>query len=411
MKNAHVEFTEGFQKLETLLNLIPGTLFHFDRNGKILWYHPEENSNSIIPSDGIIGKNTGDFFDEKLSGKILFAIDQTLSNGQFEHEYEFFSGGELKYFTAKYSKLNENEIISLVRDNTSQKKTEESHCHDIELHAGAKCPYFVVKQKRISGKEKELLLGKRILVVEDDKFNQFLIQNFLRKSSIDSEMAENGKDAIELLQDKSFDLILMDIEMPVMDGYSATEIIRNEMGSEIPIIAVTAKINDETIQKILAAGMNDYALKPFKPDYLYAKMVKILQIGGPVNGGEPAEKVSSMPGFRKLSDTARLKQAVGNDPMQLKAMIARFLEITPAYYQEVLDAYEIRDFSLMQHASHKIKSSVELLASKNFINNIRQINKYTPENKGNIKIEFLIKYFRNSFPSLCNELRNELVNL
>ncbi len=411
MKKAHVEFTEGLQKLETLLTLITGTLFHFDRNGKILWYHPEENTNSIIPADGIIGKNAGDFFDAKLSAKILFAIEQTLSNGQFEHEYEIFSGGELKYFTAKYSKLNENEIISLVRDNTSEIRSSESHGLDIELNAGAKCSCLEVKQRIIQGKERELLHGKRVLLVEDDKFNQFLIQNFLRKLSIDAETVENGKHAIDLLQDKSFDLILMDIEMPVMDGYSATEIIRNEIGSEIPIIAVTAKINDEIIQKILAAGMNDYALKPFKPDYLYAKMVKILQISGPLNEGEPLEMVKSLPGLRKLSDTTKLKQAVGNDPLQLKAMIVRFLEITPAYYQEVLDAYEIRDFSLMQHSSHKIKSSVELLASKNFVNNIRQINKYTPENKDNIKIEFRIKYFRNSFPSLCNELRKELMNL
>ncbi len=108
------------------------------------------------------------------------------------------------------------------------------------------------------------LRGKRVLLVEDNDFNRMLAGVILANSSLNVTEAANGEIAVALAKNHSFDLILMDVQMPVMDGYDATRLIRQQSGPSVPIIALTANAISGEREKCLAVGMNDYLTKPFQ---------------------------------------------------------------------------------------------------------------------------------------------------
>ena len=117
--------------------------------------------------------------------------------------------------------------------------------------------------------------GARLLLVEDDEINQQVARELLESYGIKVVVAENGEEAIALLREEQFDCVLMDIQMPVMDGVSATrEIRKNPQFSKLPIIALTANVMVSEQNEFLSAGMNDHIGKPIDPDQLIAKLVK-----------------------------------------------------------------------------------------------------------------------------------------
>ncbi|MDF2613819.1 MAG: domain S-box protein [Clostridia bacterium] len=127
--------------------------------------------------------------------------------------------------------------------------------------------------------KKDMML--RVLVVEDSKVNQLLIKKMLTKKNWIVETAENGREALEKIEQDRYDLILMDIQMPIMDGYEAAKSIREkEMNSNIhtPIIALTANATEEDKRKSIEAGMDGYLTKPIKSENLYLNILKYVNI-------------------------------------------------------------------------------------------------------------------------------------
>ncbi len=121
------------------------------------------------------------------------------------------------------------------------------------------------------------LEGKRILVAEDNKINFFVANKFLIGWGVKVTHAENGKIALDILENEDFDLVLMDLHMPVMDGIEATRIIRQSNDpriKDIPVVALTAAIMSESHDKIEDLSINDYVLKPFKPQDLFDKILR-----------------------------------------------------------------------------------------------------------------------------------------
>ncbi len=113
----------------------------------------------------------------------------------------------------------------------------------------------------------------KVLVAEDIKLNQLLMRTLLDDFGFECEIAGNGKIAIEMLKTKSFDIILMDLQMPEMNGFEATEYIRHQLKSDIPIIALTADVTTVDLEKCKAVGMNDYISKPVDEKLLYSKII------------------------------------------------------------------------------------------------------------------------------------------
>ncbi len=119
------------------------------------------------------------------------------------------------------------------------------------------------------------LAGKHILLVEDNTINQMLVQYTLSSSGADIDICDTGTAALEKLHDKKYDVILMDIHMPELDGYQTTEIIRNELKLQVPILAMTASVGSE-VEKCITVGMNGSVPKPFTLESLNAELSKFI---------------------------------------------------------------------------------------------------------------------------------------
>lgn len=124
------------------------------------------------------------------------------------------------------------------------------------------------------------LKGIRVLLVEDNKINQMVARKFLSEWKTETDIADNGKIALEKIEQNTYDLVLMDLQMPVMDGYTATEEIRKhaeERISKIPVIALSASALGEIETRARKYGMDDFVTKPFVPEVLFSSMVKAVK--------------------------------------------------------------------------------------------------------------------------------------
>jgi two-component system, sensor histidine kinase and response regulator len=124
----------------------------------------------------------------------------------------------------------------------------------------------------ITGKNE--IKGAKILLVDDNKINQMVGCEFLDQLGLQVKIVNNGKEAVEIIQNENFDAVLMDIQMPVMGGYEATKIIREKLFMKLPIIALTANAMSGDNELCITAGMNDYMSKPIDPQILLKKLAK-----------------------------------------------------------------------------------------------------------------------------------------
>jgi CheY-like chemotaxis protein len=145
----------------------------------------------------------------------------------------------------------------------SEKNSGSSFFFEIELKRG-------VSSNQTAPAFKPDLNGARILLVEDNKVNQFLANAMLTSWKALVDISEDGADAVERVKTGDYDLVLMDLQMPVMDGFEATAVIRNELKLSIPIIGLSANALNDERERSLQIGMDDYVSKPFKPELLYA---------------------------------------------------------------------------------------------------------------------------------------------
>ena len=143
-------------------------------------------------------------------------------------------------------------------------------------------------------KVQNLLKHKRILLVEDNDINQLVAKDILEQAGIHVSIANNGEEAIKYVHTNKFDAVLMDMQMPIMDGYKATEILRETYpSSELPIIAMTANALKGDRERSIEAGMNDYISKPINPEILFETLVKWLISNGRKDAEEDLKEASN----------------------------------------------------------------------------------------------------------------------
>jgi len=170
----------------------------------------------------------------------------------------------------------------------------------------------------------------KVLLVEDNPINQKVATEILRLGGIEPKGAENGLEAVAAVESGHFDLVLMDIQMPEMDGLEATRVIRRELGlSDLPIIAMTAHATEGDRDKCLTAGMDDYVSKPIDPELLFQA------IGNAVDGGgDHHVPISREPAERHAADAAQ-KDFPGLNYAEGLARVGGSREL----YQDILDEY------------------------------------------------------------------------
>jgi len=196
----------------------------------------------------------------------------------------------------------------------------------------------------------------KVLVVEDIALNQLLMKTLLDDFGFEHDIAGNGKIAIEKLQNKPYDIILMDLQMPVMNGFEASEYIRNKMHSQIPIIALTADVTTADLQKCKAVGMNDYISKPVDENLLYHKIIDLFK-----QAALTQDIISSTTNRQLCVDLTYLKQRTKGNTELLMQMIALYLEQTPPLINQMKQSLNDNDWDLLYEAAHKIIPSFVIM--------------------------------------------------
>ncbi len=214
------------------------------------------------------------------------------------------------------------------------------------------------------------LYGKTILVAEDVEMNQHLIRHILESSGAQVVIVRNGAEALEQVKKQIFDCVLMDVQMPEMDGVQATKNIRNlddPLISAIPIIAITANCQEEDLLKYEQAGMDDYLAKPIVEAHL---LDTILSNSGPSNMSEITDSSSS---DNKLYDLTMIQSVSGGDKAFIKKMILLFIETVPQNVQELVDATERKNWEQVSKMAHKLKSTVDSMGIRTIHDKIRSV--------------------------------------
>jgi signal transduction histidine kinase/CheY-like chemotaxis protein len=199
-----------------------------------------------------------------------------------------------------------------------------------------------------------------ILLVEDHYINQKVSGNILEKYGCTVDIAENGQKAIEMYEKGLYDLIFMDCQMPLMDGYQATNYIRQmKNGKDVPIIALTAHALAEDRNKCLAAGMNDYLSKPFEPEdieKIIGKYFERRKLGNVLIGSTCTNESTAPFDFEEV-----LHRCMQDEELA-KSLLQEFAEILVEDIKQINDAFESSRYEEMVSVAHKLKGSAGNMA-------------------------------------------------
>jgi signal transduction histidine kinase/DNA-binding response OmpR family regulator/HPt (histidine-containing phosphotransfer) domain-containing protein len=198
----------------------------------------------------------------------------------------------------------------------------------------------------------------RILVAEDNPINLELASRLLEKMGHSVLTAGNGRQALAALEHARFDVILMDVQMPGMDGLEATRLLRQReqgTGGHIPVIALTAHAMKSDRERCLASGMDEYIAKPIRRQELIDALGRVMPAASlPISEIDHLEPDQPS---RPVADLARLLQELGGDQSVLERMVELYEETTPRFLQNLKQAISDRDCQAVRAAAHTIKGS------------------------------------------------------
>ncbi len=250
----------------------------------------------------------------------------------------------------------------------------------------------------------------KILVVEDIALNQLLMKTLLDDFGFGCDIAGNGKIAIEKLQNQTYDVILMDLQMPEMNGFDATEYIRKELNSKIPIIALTADVTTVDLAKCKAVGMNDYIAKPVDERLLYSKLIGLIK--KPIQNNEHKENEPLENKKGKYTNLDYLTHRTKSNPELMMEMISLYLEQTPPLISEMKQGLENKDWNSLYKAVHKMIPSFSIVGiNSDFEAMAKKIQEFAATKGQEEGIREMILQLENVCSEACRELEEEFNNI
>lgn len=243
--------------------------------------------------------------------------------------------------------------------------------------------------------------GLRVLLVEDNDINRLYADNILKKWKCIVDSAENGYIACEKVKSNNYDIILMDVQMPIMDGYEATKKIRNSSDpskKNIPIIALTANAIKGDNEKCFDAGMNHYLPKPFRPEDLFKALSKFAS-----ETEEPQPAV-----VEKLVDLSYLNSICNGDKQFMTDMINTFISNTPEAINEMQKWMSKARWESVSKTAHRIKPSITFMGIEKLKPVIKKIEQYGKENYNTDQIPDLVQNLSSHCQAAIKELRSIL---
>lgn len=242
----------------------------------------------------------------------------------------------------------------------AESETGKGSCFTVEL------PYELAaaaaETPKLSPVTKDVLQQAdiRVLIAEDNRMNQKLIKHLMEAWGMQYRIVTNGKEAIEALNAETFDVLLMDIQMPLMNGYTAAQLIRTELESRIPIIAMTAHAMPGEKEKCINYGMNDYIPKPIRED----ELLKLIRHYCGTEQQVIAEKnelpIGEKSEFRMIQLDYLRELSRGNSEFE-KEITEEFLVQVPQQITELKTSIQENNYEAIRAQAHNLKTSVSFL--------------------------------------------------
>ena len=223
----------------------------------------------------------------------------------------------------------------------------------------------VIVKKKAAKSDTSHIANAKVLLVEDNELNRLLAYTILTQYGAIVTNAENGAIALECLRKQKFDIILMDVQMPVMDGITATRFIRDELKSDVPVIALTANAIKGKKEEYMQAGMNDYIAKPYDEEKMIAVIASLLSKKPLVAVQEnntihvDVTSLSIDNADEPLFNLKKLIQIAGDNTDFINQMLKLFVTDVPDSMAKIKEAYANRDFQVIKYLAHRIRPSLQ----------------------------------------------------
>jgi PAS domain S-box-containing protein len=256
--------------------------------------------------------------------------------------------------------------------------------------------------------------GVRVLVVEDNQMNRFLAGQILDTWNVEVDMAEDGLEAIKKMEENTYNLVLMDLQMPRMDGFEATEYIRNKMPepvSQTPIVVLTADVMPETREKALQLGISRFITKPFKQPDLYNAIVEITGVKDNFTTLDTPSVQKPIVGKAKNDvqmekpDLDYLKKLINNDERALKQLVGIYQTALPVDMDVFLGNYNEQKWSELGKIAHKMKSSFANLGMGSTASALLQIEKPCKQGEPPDNLGELVEHVKMAFSETIKTLK------
>jgi CheY-like chemotaxis protein len=254
----------------------------------------------------------------------------------------------------------------------------------------------------------------KVLVVEDIVLNQLLMKTLLDDFGFDRDFAENGLVAIEKLQKNTYDIVLMDLQMPEMNGFEATRYIRNSMKSDVPIIALTADVTTMDLEKCKAVGMNDYLAKPLNERLLYKKIMALVKKPTITDLVEGLQQGAANERKERCTNLDYIKQITKSDEVLIAEMMHVYLDHIPVLMNIITESFEAKNWKSLYDAVHKMIPSFHLMGmSSDFEDMAKEIQDFAsgpmPDDALlNSGMFDMIRELESVCSQACDELRFDL---
>jgi signal transduction histidine kinase/DNA-binding response OmpR family regulator len=218
----------------------------------------------------------------------------------------------------------------------------------------------------------------KILVVDDNEMNRSLMEHLLSEWNLSFDMANNGNEALARLKQTDYDLVLMDIQMPEMDGYSATRKIRTELGLDVPVIAMTAHALAGEREKCLSSGMNEYISKPVNERELYELINRFANDLSGSKHETPGTLNEANDGYKYINLEYMKEISKGNRVFEKKAT-RQFMESLPSSLQHLETALHRKDLDSINRLAHDLKTTVSIMGLAERLSPILDALEYAQE--------------------------------
>lgn len=381
---------DALRLTQILMNLVANGVKFTKRGSVVMEFENKGMANQHLQL-GIVVSDTGMGIDKNLQSQIFDRFQQ--ADDSITRQY---GGTGLGLSIVK-------ELVSL-QNGTIKVESESGKGSSFII----RIPYEVSNELNENGIKantsipllKQSVEQNRILVAEDNELNRLLLKHLFEEWNINFDMVQNGKEAIDFLEKNNYQLILMDIQMPEMDGYTATQYIRNRLQLNIPIIAMTAHAMAGEKEKCKSFGMDDYISKPIHEAQLYQLIQQYAHQNSPTltlekeTHGQP-EFVYEMINLHYLEEVGQ-----GNKAFE-KEVTGQFVEVMPVALAEMQHSLEQKKIKELRRQAHNMKTTLSIFSLNEKLNPLLDVLEHDEYS------EELFKATVHRLQTLCNKALQE----